>query len=189
MLKPHLEEFPMPSVPITIVGTWTNADGTSVGGTLEGSASITGLGVGGGPILPPEKPPGIWGPPDMPPGIWPPPGGRPPQPPLGIWGPPDMPPGIWPPPGQRPPSGGGQPPGQPTFPIWGPPGVEFPPGSGYPPVAGHPLPEPPTEGAKPIPNWEAKAVWIPPAAGMEASGWAVVIVPKEGATVPTPSHG
>lgn len=41
---------------------------------LIGEASLTGVGVGGGPIIPPggggEPPLGIWGPPDMPPGFW-----------------------------------------------------------------------------------------------------------------------
>jgi len=74
-------------------------------------------------------------------------------------------------------------PGAPTFPIWGPPGITLPPGSGYPPVAGHPLPEPPTDGGKPEPivGWEAKVGWT------ETTGWVVVIVPKEGTEVPTPS--
>jgi len=128
-----------------------------------GEASLTGLGVGGGPIipdLPGGSPPGMWGPTDP----------RPTNPIAGI-------PGL---PGYTPP-GGGLPPGQPTFPIWGPPGISLPPGSGYPPVAGHPLPPPGDKPPAPIVGWEAKVYWTP------ETGWGVAIVPKEGTQVPTPS--
>lgn len=54
----------MAAVPITIVGIETKDDGTSGQVTIVGMASLTGLGVGGGPIMPPDKPPGIWGPTD-----------------------------------------------------------------------------------------------------------------------------
>ena len=77
-------------------------------------------------------------------------------------------------------------PGVPTFPIWGPPGISLPPGSGYPPVAGHPMPpepeQPPTTPPGAIIGWEAKIGWT------EETGWFVVIVPKEGTEVPTPSR-
>lgn len=57
---------------------------------IVGEASLTGLGVGGGPIIPPDEgPPGIWGPTDprpTPPINLPP--GYPGNPP-GIWGPTD----------------------------------------------------------------------------------------------------
>ena len=69
----------MAAVPVTIVGMVTHENGASENVTLVGVASITGLGVGGGPI----NPPGIWGPTDPRPG-W----GLPEQPP-GIWGPTD----------------------------------------------------------------------------------------------------
>lgn len=80
----------MPSVKITVSGVlFDKYERTGTPVTLVGEASLTGLGVGGGPIYPPEGgaggPPSIW-----PPGIWPGPGdpdfpgggGRPP----GIWG-------------------------------------------------------------------------------------------------------
>lgn len=73
---------------------------------LVGEASLAGLGVGGGPIIPPEQgqPPGIWGPPgpwptppiQMPPGTWPP--QNPPHPAHPIVLPPDqVPPDMQPP--------------------------------------------------------------------------------------------
>lgn len=82
----------MAAVPITIIGTATDSDG-SKNITIVGLASHTGLGVGGGPIEPPEggeggEPPSIW-PGDehpehpiyLPPGIWPdPPEGSAPHP-------------------------------------------------------------------------------------------------------------
>jgi hypothetical protein len=148
----------MAGIPITITGQLFDQAGNSQPVTLIGNASIVGLTVGGGPIIPPDA-------------------GSPPQPAHPIFIPPQPAhPIVLPPDG-----GSGGPPGTPTFPIWGPPGVEFPPGSGYPPVAGHPLPEPPTEGATPIFNWHAQVVWSPP------TGWAVILVPGEGALVPTPS--
>jgi hypothetical protein len=156
----------MAAIPVTIVGTITHADGSVEGVKLEGSASLTGLGVGGGPVQPPL-------------GIWPPGSGIDlPTHPIAPGGPP---PGIWPSPGvpTHPIAPGGPPP-KPTFPIWGPPGISLPPGSGYPPVAGHPLP-PDQAKPEPIAGWEAKTAWTP------ETGWVVVIVPKEGTEVPTPS--
>lgn len=44
----------MSAVPVTIVGIETREDGTSGNVTIVGMASITGLGVGGGPIMPPS---------------------------------------------------------------------------------------------------------------------------------------
>jgi|SRR5215471_1260486 len=83
------------------------------------------------------------------------------------------------------PPGSTTPPGVPTFPIWGPPGISLPPGSGYPPVAGLPLPPvdetPPATPPGQIIGWEAAIGWT------EENGWFVVIVPKEGTEVPTPS--
>lgn len=48
----------MAAVPITLVGIETKDDGSSGQVTIVGMASITGLGVGGGPIKPPL---GFWG--------------------------------------------------------------------------------------------------------------------------------
>jgi hypothetical protein len=71
----------MASVPVIISGVlWDHAWKRGSAVTLVGDASIQGLGVGGGPIMPPDSggvggPPGvptfpIWGPPgiDLPPG-------------------------------------------------------------------------------------------------------------------------
>ena len=65
----------MAAIPVTIANaTLTNADGsTSQVQTIQGDLSITGLSVGGGPVLPPDQPPSqggspvfpIWGPPGM----------------------------------------------------------------------------------------------------------------------------
>jgi len=46
----------MAATPITIVGIETRDDGTSGNVTIVGMASITGLGVGGGPAVPPGQP-------------------------------------------------------------------------------------------------------------------------------------
>lgn len=83
----------MASVPITIIGSLTDKDG-SQNVTLTGMASITGLEVGGGPIV--GGPPSIWpgrpehpiAPGGEPPSIWPSPG-RPAHPIV-------IPPTIWP---------------------------------------------------------------------------------------------
>jgi hypothetical protein len=176
---------------------WDHANKSGRAVTLMGEATIAGLGIGGGPIMPPDMPVHPEHP--IPPTVWPTPppsGGAPPHPahpiPPTVWPTPPMPPSggvpphpahpipptVWPTP-PMPPSGG-VPPGKPTFPIWGPPGVELPPGSGYPPVAGHPLPPPGTEEPKPIIGWEAQAVWT------VDTGWVVVLVPTD-AEVPTPS--
>jgi hypothetical protein len=150
----------MSEVPIQISGVlYDKTARTQQSVVLMGKASIMGLSVGGGPIVPPDEAGGAPPHPEHP---------IPPYPAHPIVLPPDPPPVE------------GQPPGTPTFPIWGPPGTELPPGSGYPPVAGHPLP-PGTEPPKPIENWEAKAFWTP------ATGWGVVIVPVGGQPIPTPS--
>lgn len=173
----------MAAIPVTMDGVLYDLYGRTTQRVIfMGSASLTGLGVGGGPIIP-DAPPATGGPPGTP--TFP------------IAGYPDFPypgqpiyrpgyPGGAPPPnlpGGQPPTGGA--PGTPTFPIWGPPGIELPPGSGYPPVAGHPLPQPPEGGGgeppKPIIGWEAKVVWT------AESGWAVIVVPKDDTLVPTPS--
>jgi hypothetical protein len=103
----------MAVVPVTIVGLETSDDGTSKNVTIVGMASLTGLSVGGGPILPPDKPP-------LPP-WWP---GHPehPIPPVVGGGPilpPDqLPPGVSPP---DPPK-----PGDPVTPLPPPPGGGWP---------------------------------------------------------------
>jgi len=103
----------MGAVPITIVGIETKDDGSSGQVTIVGMASLTGLSVGGGPIVPPDQPPGkptfpIWGPPgiELPPSPGYPPVAGHPLPPI----PPpiDVPPGT--PPGtvlKPPPESGG----------------------------------------------------------------------------------
>ncbi len=53
----------MSAVPITITGILTTENGAG-NATFVGMASLTGLGIGGGPIVPDEKPPHIWGPTD-----------------------------------------------------------------------------------------------------------------------------
>lgn len=65
----------MAAVEITISGVlYDKLSRTVRPVVLIGEASLTGLGVGGGPIEPPagggQPPLGIWGPPDMPPGFW-----------------------------------------------------------------------------------------------------------------------
>lgn len=138
----------MSTVPIIISGVFypkgKTADDKPEPGTFVGNAAIYGLGVGGGPVYPPEGGGG---------------GDKPPNRPV-----------------------------YPAFPITGPPGTEWPGVPGYPPWPGHPLPEPPempTDPDKPPPslsNWDAKVAWTP------VTGWIVVLVPGEGATVPTPSR-
>ena len=94
----------MASVPVTLVGVaYTDKTGTPpTPVTIVAELYHTGLGVGGGPIVPPGQPPGIWNPvfPTNPIPIYP--GGTP------------NPPGIWPSPGHPdnslppvPPSGAG----------------------------------------------------------------------------------
>jgi hypothetical protein len=133
----------MGSVSVTINGIlWDHASKSGRPVTLVGEAYLTGLGVGGGPIMP-EPPPGypanpIYTPPGTPehpitmppPGIWP-------TPPVGIWPTPPGPPGypanpIYPPPGIWPSPPGA--PGYPSHPIYTPPGAPS-----------HPIAPPPTE--------------------------------------------
>jgi hypothetical protein len=148
-------------------------------------------------VIPPEPPVGIWpspghpahpiAPGGPPPGIWPGPGY--PSHPIAPGGPP---PGIWPGPGHPehpiviPPDGLA--PGIPSHPIYWPPypsqGPGFPtnpiaPG-GPPPTPTHPIVIPGDDEANP--KFEVKTAWSP------QTGWIVVIVPGESATVPTPSE-
>lgn len=111
----------MASVEVMISGVlWDKASKSGRPVLLVGEASLAGLGVGGGPIIPGEQPPGIWGPPgpwptppiQMPPEIWPTPPLHPAHP---IVLPPEqVPPGMQPP---TPPA-----PGSPTTPVPPPPG-------------------------------------------------------------------
>ena len=96
----------MAAVNVTLVGVETLDDGTTRGVTIVGLATLTGLGVGGGPVGP-SGPPGhpafpIWGPPGvtLPPGPgYPPVAGHPlPEPPPTE--PPDNPDIVKPPPPQ-----------------------------------------------------------------------------------------
>ena len=75
----------MAAIEITISGViFDKVSRTTRPVVLIGEASLTGLGIGGGPIPPGEGPPlGIWGPNDPRPGY-----GLP-EPPPGIWGPTD----------------------------------------------------------------------------------------------------
>jgi len=114
----------MAAVNVTLVGTFTSADGTSVGGTFTGSMHYTDLGIGGGPAQPPL---GIWGPTDPrpTPPIYLPPGGG------------GQPPGVPTHPIVIPPTPPGTDPPQPAHPIVLPPvppdPPQQPPGSGMPP--------------------------------------------------------
>lgn len=100
----------MSAVEVTITGVlYDKLSRTTRPVTLIGEAVLTGLGVGGGPVIPPGGE-GIWGPTDPRPGH-----GLPGQPP-GIWGPTDPRPGGGPiippegPPTEPPPDGGDKPP-------------------------------------------------------------------------------
>jgi hypothetical protein len=47
----------MAAIPVTIQGKSTGPDGVSVPVTIEGDLTLTGLTIGGGPIIPDAKPP------------------------------------------------------------------------------------------------------------------------------------
>lgn len=85
----------MAAVELTITGVlYDKLQRTVQSVVLIGEASYTGLGPGGGPIVPPGQPPGIWGGGNVPmptPPIPIYPGGTPNPP--GIWGPTDPRPG------------------------------------------------------------------------------------------------
>lgn len=113
----------MAAVEVTISGVlYDKIARTTQPVVLIGEASLTGVGIGGGPVIPPPVKP-----PEPPLGIWPGPGdpdfpgdGKPPRPPVGIWpgpGDPDFPGGGRPPivpPDQLPPAPN---PGDPTTPL------------------------------------------------------------------------
>lgn len=112
----------MSSAEVTITGVlYDKVNRTSQNVVLIGEASLTGVGVGGGPIIPEGPPPGIWpspghpahpiAPGGRPPGIWGGPGslprpGRPVDPGYGV----DEGAGIPPKPTEPPPDGGDKPP-------------------------------------------------------------------------------
>lgn len=152
----------MAAVPVTISGVLLDKLGRTIQQvTLVGEATLTGVGVGGGPLPGGDEDngkPGIWpgrpahpiAPGGEPPSIWPSPGT--PEHPI------VLPPGIWP----DPPSVGGKPPT-----IW--------PSPGHPE---HPIEIPPPAGVN-GPDLEVKVVWTPD------TGWAVVLIPT--GTAPAPS--
>jgi hypothetical protein len=165
----------MSIVPIIISGVFypkgKAAGDKPMPGTLVGNAAISGLGIGGGPIVPP-LPPWYPGHPEhpIPPTVWPEPpiGARPP------WWPghPEhpIPPVVWP----NPPEGTTPP----VEPPWWPGHPEHP----IPPIIwGEPIlppegTEPPVEGQPPI---EWRVAWS------ESTGWIVVGIPT--GPTPTPS--
>jgi hypothetical protein len=112
----------MAAVPVTIVGIITTEAG-STNATMVGMASLTGLGIGGGPIFPPDQPPGR---PEHP--IAPVPPGRPEHPIAPV------PPGHPEHPIVMPPEGN-----VPSHPIWLPEPPDQP-----------PIIEPPPEGGAPV---------------------------------------
>ena len=81
----------MAAVEVTISGVlFDKLNRTTQNVVLIGEATLTGVGVGGGPIIPPDKPP-----PEKPPGIWG--GGNEPFPTPPIFFPPAVPPALKPP--------------------------------------------------------------------------------------------
>jgi hypothetical protein len=56
----------MASIKVNINGTMTGPDGVAVPATMEGDLTIVGLGVGGGPIIPPDVAPPSGGSPEFP---------------------------------------------------------------------------------------------------------------------------
>lgn len=83
----------MAAVEVTITGMlYDRVNRTTQNVVLVGEASLTNVGIGGGPVIPPEKPPGIWPSPGHPAHPIA-PGGRPPvDPGWGIPLPPTEPP-------------------------------------------------------------------------------------------------
>lgn len=155
----------MAAVNVTISGVLCDKLGrTIMPCTIVGEASFTDLGVGGGPIMPPDagQPPGIWGPNDPrptppiqlppgvgsgnPPGIWG--GGNVPMPTPPIHLPPVPPPSVWPPG----------------------PGIDFP---------SHPIVLPPGIDTIPPGPIDWKVAWTPD------TGWVVVGVPNVPHPVPS----
>jgi len=122
----------MAAVEVTISGMlYDRLNRTTQNVVLIGEASLTGLGVGGGPMPPgPGGGPPVGGPPGQPiHPIWGPPGFNPPGPgmPPGIWGGPILPPPTEPP---NPPTEGKPPPADGGWGWWPPYGWGYFPGSG-----------------------------------------------------------
>lgn len=165
----------MAAVEVTISGMlYDKLNRTTQNVVLIGEATLTGLGVGGGPMPPGQggggSPPGIWGPP----GPWP---GWPADP--GIPGnTPGRPPGIW---------GGGNEP-FPTPPIFIPPNVPPPLQPPQPPAPGSPTtPVPPPEGSG---GWPVNPVVPPPYIVVNYPGIGpVTVAPPASPAAPTPSRG
>ena len=150
----------MAAVEITISGMlYDRLNRTVQNVVLIGEANLTGLGVGGGPIIPPAQPPN-WGP------------GGPPHPAFPISGPPGS---IFPP-------GSGYPPvigGGPIYPPNIPPSLTPP----TPPNPGDPTtPLPPPAGS---PGWPVQAIVPPPYIVVQYPGIGPVVVAPPGAAPPT----
>lgn len=132
----------MAAVEVTISGVlFDKINRTTQNVVLIGEATLTGLGIGGGPIIPPGQPPGIWGPTDprpTPPIAFPPGwvGGVPPIVPV----PPDTP--NVPPPGSPPVIVSGT---QPTQPMVPPPAIVV----DYPGIGKVVVPQPTQTGPEP----------------------------------------
>jgi hypothetical protein len=123
----------MAAVSGTFVGIQTDDSGNSTNVTQVGMFSLTGLGVGGGPL----------------------PGGPRPEHPIAPGGGPShpiapggQPPTIWPSPGR------------PEHPIYLPPGIWPNPPEGQAPIPEHPIVIPPPAGVS-GPNLEVKVLWTP----------------------------
>lgn len=130
----------MAAVEITISGMlYDKLNRTTQNVVLIGEATLTGLGVGGGPIIPPaggDKPPG------QPPTIWPGPGPLPhPEHPIVIPLPPNTP--NVPPPGSPPVIVGGT---QPTHPMVPPPAIVI----DYPGIGKVVVPQPTQTASGPV---------------------------------------
>lgn len=167
----------MAGVEVTITGMlYDKLNRTSQNVVLIGEATLTGVGIGGGPIVPPQQPPGGGGGLPIPPV----------DPGYGIPLPPDFkPPGIWPSPGHpaHPIAPGGQPPG-----IWGGANEPFPtPPIYFPPQVPPDLqpPEPPPPGTvTPVPPPGDQAGW--PVQPITPPAYMVVWYPGVGPLYVTP---
>lgn len=158
----------MAAVLVQIRGTMYDLLGrTSQQVLLQGEASLLGLEIGGGPIIPPPQPgqpPGIWGPND--PRPQPPIANVPGLPPMGPnWPPGGQPPGIWPGPGPLP---------HPEHPIVLPP-EQVPPEQRPPevPPPGTVTPVPPPPGS---PGWPVSSMVPPPYVVLNYPGYGPVVV-------------
>lgn len=149
----------MAAVPVALSGVLYDKQGrTQQPVVIFGELSLYGLGVGGGPIIPPPngQPPGIWG------------GGNEPfpTPPIHIPPQPGQPPGIW--------GGGNQP--FPTPPIFVPPNI--------PPSVTPPVPPSPGDPTTPLPPPAGAAGW--PVQPVTPPPYIVVMYPGIGPVVVAP---